>query len=166
MLDTSSFEQVGFPFEIFQQDSNSVLARNQRQGFQETDFISLACFVFVPGPFYKKIERSQPEKSFGTNQLLFIFWFQQFAKFKIGSWGQGRFSQFSQFSKFVIVTDENSKKACNIEFENDSRSRKIVFVLGICYCIDAEKQFETFIETNTTKTYKNSQGWWRMNIKI
>ena len=33
LLDTSSFEQVGFPFEIFQQDSNSVLARNQRHGF-------------------------------------------------------------------------------------------------------------------------------------
>ena len=33
LLDTSSFEQVGFPFEIFEQDSNSVLARNQRHGF-------------------------------------------------------------------------------------------------------------------------------------
>ena len=33
LLDTSSFAQVGFPFEIFEQDSNSVLARNQRYGF-------------------------------------------------------------------------------------------------------------------------------------
>ena len=50
LLDTSSFEQVGFPFEIFQQDSNSVLARNQRQGFtrHSTDWR----WIFQSGPFF------------------------------------------------------------------------------------------------------------------
>ena len=49
-------------------------------------------------------------------------------------------------------------KACNIEFKNDSWSGEIIFVLGICYCIDAEKQFETVAETDSTEIDQVTQG--------
>ena len=57
----------------------------------------------------------------------------------------------------ATITFENIK-ACNIEFKNDSWSGEIIFVLGICDCIHAKKQFATFIETDSTEIDQVTQG--------